>query len=149
MKTLPERFWAKVDRRADDECWVWRASKDPRGYGKISVGGGVLDCAHRVAWRLTNGDVPAGLYVLHRCDNRPCVNPAHLFLGTQADNMRDKGAKGREPRGEKRPGAKVNADIVRQIRGSELSQVKLGKLFGIHGGTVGMIRRREIWRHVQ
>lgn len=96
-KPIAERFWPKVDVRGHEECWEWTASRKERGYGVFSRPGhnnGALK-AHRVSWELANGPIPDGLCVLHRCDNPPCVNPAHLFLGTIADNNRDMSLKGR------------------------------------------------------
>lgn len=83
-------FWAKVDRRGPDECWEWTTGRERYGYGHS-----VLGTASRVAWELTNGPIPDGQRVLHSCDNPPCCNPRHLFLGTQLDNVRDMMAKGR------------------------------------------------------
>lgn len=83
-----ETFWSKVDKTG--ECWVWVAGRFVTGYGAYRNQG-----AHRVSWGLMNGPIPAGLFVLHRCDNPPCVRPDHLFLGTHTDNMHDKVAKGR------------------------------------------------------
>lgn len=90
--TLPERFWSKVEKA--EGCWLWTAYRDDDGYGSIRVGR-KAELAHRVAWWLTNGPIPPGLHVLHRCDRPECVNPDHLFLGTQLDNVVDMYRKGR------------------------------------------------------
>lgn len=100
---LVERFWAKVDKSGGpDACWLWTAGRSDWGYGHFRVGSKNLQ-AHRFAWELTRGPIPAGLLVLHRCDNPPCCNSAHHFLGTHADNMADAKAKGRlrNPQAEK------------------------------------------------
>jgi hypothetical protein len=89
-----ERFMSKVDKRGDDECWEWQAGKNPRGYGQFSFKGR-QKMAHRVIWILTNGPIPAGFFICHKCDNPSCVNPAHLFPGTPLDNTRDCISKGR------------------------------------------------------
>lgn len=89
-----ERFWAKVDRRGPDDCWEWTAGCNRKGYGKFSLDGATRQ-SHRISWELANGQIPEGLCVLHRCDNPPCCNPAHLFLGTHADNHADRSLKGR------------------------------------------------------
>lgn len=88
------RFWAKVARAGPDECWLWTAGKSDSGYGVFGVGK-ATDKASRISWRLERGPIPEGMHVLHRCDNPPCVNPAHLFLGTNDDNVRDMLEKGR------------------------------------------------------
>lgn len=90
--TLSDRFWAKV--RKSDGCWPWIKSRQPYGYGRFNYQGKQVQ-AHRVAWILTNGPIPDDLCVLHSCDNPPCCNPDHLFLGTKGDNNRDCIRKGR------------------------------------------------------
>lgn len=102
--SLSCRFWAKVERT--ENCWEWRASVFLQtGYGQFALSSTVPVNAHRMAWELHNGPIPVGAYVLHQCDNRRCVRPEHLFLGTQKDNMVDMSMKGRHvgTRGKKWP----------------------------------------------
>lgn len=92
--TLAQRFWSNVTPSHEPDCWLWQGVHDRRGYGRVHVLGRQHG-AHRIAWRLTCGPIPQGLGVLHKCDVPACCNPAHLFLGTQRDNMQDAAAKGR------------------------------------------------------
>ena len=99
-KPIAERFWPKVERTAD--CWLWKGGTSSAGYGQMVIEGKPVR-AHRISWELTHGSIPrwtgfSDLCVLHKCDNKICVNPFHLFLGTQADNMRDRGEKNRTAR---------------------------------------------------
>ncbi len=99
-QSLSERFWSKVDRKSDDECWLWTARRDKDGYGQIRIGSEVDGStqntrAHRLSWELANGPIPNKLQVMHLCDTPPCVNPRHLRLGTHKENMADKVQKGR------------------------------------------------------
>lgn len=95
-KTSVERFKSKIGLDAKTGCWLWLGSRHPTGYGQFSIKFKKM-LAHRYAWSLENGPVPEGLYVCHKCDNPPCCNPAHLFIGTQKDNLADMKAKGRAP----------------------------------------------------
>lgn len=88
------RFWNHVDKKGENECWPWLGST-ASGYGQFNLGSNIFDRGHRLAWKYTNGEIPDGLYVLHKCDNRRCCNPNHLFLGTQKDNIQDAIRKGR------------------------------------------------------
>lgn len=94
-KTMPDRFWAKTIPEPNTGCWLWMGSTWGGGYGQVRINRRTR-FAHRVAWEVSNGPIPNGLFVLHRCDNPPCVNPAHLFLGTHQDNMDDMMRKGRK-----------------------------------------------------
>nr|MBA3891683.1 HNH endonuclease [Gemmatimonadaceae bacterium] len=103
MKSIQARFLAKV--RMGASCWIWIGAKNPAGYGQLRIksamGGFRISLAHRLSYELYVGPIPTGLVVMHSCDTPSCVNPAHLSVGTQADNLRDAGTKGRMSRGRK------------------------------------------------
>lgn len=107
MVNIADRLWSRVVV-TDSGCWEWQGARCNTGYGKVMVNGRVVT-THRVAWSLINGNIPAGLYVLHRCDNRICINPDHLFIGSHAENMQDKITKGRHK-------YKLSDEQVRDIR---------------------------------
>ena len=98
FNSMQERFWSKVFKRGKKDCWEWKAFINPGGYGTFKVGKRMIH-AHRVSWMLSFGDIPNQLWVLHKCDNRSCVNPSHLFLGTNDDNMKDMVLKKRSTKG--------------------------------------------------
>lgn len=116
--SIEERFWSKVDKRTDNECWNWLGSTRSDGYGQINRGqrGTGMQSTHRLSWILYFGEIPDGMHVLHICDNQRCVNPYHLFLGTNNDNIADKVSKGRSMRGESHFKNKLKEEDVLEIR---------------------------------
>ncbi len=152
-------FWSKVDKTGPAHpvlgtpCWVWTAGRS-RGYGSLRTGGRTMQ-THRVAWELTNGPIPGGMSVLHRCDNPPCCNPAHHFVGTQTENMRDMDAKGRRAPIQVKAGAangraKLDDGDVAAIRRLHAtggwSQRKLAERFGVSQSLIGHVVRGLAWK---
>jgi hypothetical protein len=141
--TVSERFWAKVNKT--DDCWEWTAYTS-KGYGQFNATG-VLVRAHRFAYQMANGPIPAGRLVCHRCDNRRCVRPSHLFVGTAADNTLDMVRKGRgrvpPPRfGESHHNVKLNSSqvvIMRRMRSFGVPVLRLARDWGINKATVKAI----------
>lgn len=131
-----------------DGCWVWTGYVNPKGYGQIGLSGRKLGLTHRVAYSLHYGVDPGSLLVCHRCDNPPCCNPAHLFLGTAGDNTRDMIAKGRvrAPRGERSGMAKLTDAQVEEIRARAArgeTQASIAVDFGIHPAHASRVIRRK------
>lgn len=136
----------------DNGCWEWNGSRTPKNYGYVS-GPTKSFIASRLSWEHHKGPIPLGLYALHKCDNPPCVNPEHLFLGTKADNNKDMFAKGRNAdfRGEKHPGVKLTElevlEIRRDSRGYQTDEI-LARKYSVAKATISAVRRGIIWRHV-
>ena len=156
MRGAVDRFWSRVDRSAGlDGCWPWTACRHPSGYGHTtkSLGGGY---AHRAAYQIATGQDPRGMVVRHTCDNPPCCNPAHLRIGTVADNARDREERGRHPhsgmrRGSSHPRTKLTEEKVRasrERRAAGESIASLAACFGVSHHTMSVALRGMTWKHV-
>ncbi len=166
QKTLEQRFWEKVDKTGPihpdlkTPCWIWTAATNPGGYGQIRRGGRGSDLvlAHRLSWELARGFIPEALHALHKCDNPPCVNPAHLFLGTNQDNIDDRVSKGRPsvrseqlPYGEAHRNAKLTAEVVREARvlfANGIFVRVLATKYGVSSSTMYNALIGKTWQHV-
>jgi len=153
MRKLEERFWEKVKKSKG--CWIWTGSCNMKGYGHIGEGGigGRTLAAHRVAYELTYGSIPTGRFVLHHCDNPSCVNPKHLFLGTQRDNVIDMTKKGHKRYkahiGEDNGRAKLTWNKVRNIRKrykAGENRMNLANEYGVHWSTINRIVKNKRWK---
>ena len=150
-KSTTERFFDKV-KKAKNGCWLWTGSMDINGYGRLRIANDAWG-AHRLSWTITNGDVPDNLYVLHKCDVRHCVNPAHLFLGTYSDNLHDAMAKGRwtPQRGSTVGNSKLNEAQVIRLRHlyaeTDVSQKELAQQFSVGENCIGHIIAGRQWKH--
>lgn len=153
-RTMPEiidDFWKRVDIRGSKECWEWKGIRSIKRYGFMLV-----NCrrirTHRFSALLHLGDVPEGMVVCHRCDNPPCCNPDHLFLGTVIDNISDRVRKGRGAVGASVASAKLDDYKVSQIRARWSSGEMIAPLaleFGVTISTLSKAARRETWKHVK
>ena len=151
------RFWSKVHRTDNPaDCWEWHACKDILGYGYLRWLGKTCK-AHRISWVMAFGPIPEGMCVLHRCDNPSCTNPAHLFLGTQIDNCRDRHAKGRTSHISRNAGEShglsklTEADVVaiRTRKAAGDTNTRLAREYGVSRRAVNFIVTRTNWSHVR
>jgi len=146
MQLAIERFWARVDKSG--ACWVWTGSKDQDGYG-CSVSRLLGRRAHRASWEIVNGKIPKGMQVLHTCDNPPCVNPDHLFLGTHKINMWDRSKKGRHGKSSRGP---LRSEEVLKIRSEYAkggtSYMKLAQIYDVDKGTIMNCVRRKTYSNI-
>ncbi len=148
-----------VEGLLETPCWIWAGRRNIDGYGIIHVGNG-KGATHRVSWELHNGPIPDNLCILHKCDNPPCINPDHLWIGTHRDNIEDCIAKGRRgtcanggQKGENNPSAKLNEEQVAQIKflleEGQLTQAEIGGMFGVSRDAVNNIKLGRKWAHVK
>lgn len=154
--TLRERIDHYTRRDPETGCHLWMASLKS-GYGQLTWKGKPRH-THRIAWELANGPIPKGMHVLHRCDTPACNNPAHLFLGTHAENMADAARKGRQmsgaarsavaPSGEAQWNAKLTEDDVRAIRRATEPYSAIARRFGVSKSNITMIKTGNSWKHL-
>lgn len=144
-------FWCKVDRRGPDECWPWLAGK-VKGYGMFRLRPVGSFIVTRIMYYLTTGKQPGPLCACHKCDKPGCCNPAHLFLGTLADNVADRDAKGRgcinRVEGVDTWNVKLTEEQVLEIRASGETQYALADKYGLGQPTISKIRSRKAWKHI-
>lgn len=145
---VPRRFEQQHIPEPNSGCWLWTGAVGSGGYGQLWMHGR-LTLAHRVSYEIFVQKPDPGTAVCHTCDNRLCVNPAHLFLGTRADNSADMVAKNRQSKGEQRHNSKISPITVRAILASSLSDTEWAAKLGVTKGTINHIRHRRNWRHVE
>ena len=153
VDSFEERFWSKVDKNGANSCWNWTTGKDRYGYGQITINKRNLR-SHRVSYAIRHGDIENGLHCLHECDNPACVNPDHLFLGTNQDNMDDKVSKGRQVslKGESNGTAKLTAVKVLEIKrllAGGVTQRAIASVYGVSQKNVSLIKAGKRWAHVK
>lgn len=147
-KTIEERFWNKVIKTKG--CWIWKGAMQRGGYGVISAGfwKGKIIAAHRFSWYLHSGKYPNGKVVCHKCDNPACVKPAHLYIGTHADNVKDKVSKGRQAILTGKLSRKDVIKIRTLCQTKEITQIEISKKYNITRQFVYRIKKRLSFKHI-
>ena len=148
-KTQRQKLLDGHDVDASTGCWQWGGATYGAGYGRVSAkGGNRYELAHRESYREFVGAIPNGMCVCHSCDNRKCINPSHLWLGTHADNANDMVRKNRSLVGSRHHNAKLTEELVLRIRNDNREHREIAADYGVSYGLVGHIKRRLVWRHV-
>ena len=142
-----ERFWSKVKRGAENECWPWTAGLSFHGYGHFGLGNRNWR-ANRVALLITKGPIPADMHALHTCDNRACCNPSHLFAGTVQQNNAQRDAQLKCTKGEKHHSARLTEPQVLEILASKERVGILAKRYGVYSSAIYDIWRGTTWKHL-
>lgn len=145
---IKERIKKFTFKNPITKCWQWIGSISPSGYARLQVDGENAN-AHRISYLVFKGKIPKGKYVLHKCDNRSCVNPNHLFLGTHQDNMVDRNTKNRQAKGESNGNVKITERDVLAIRSAKGRQVDIAKRFKINQTQVSKIKLNKVWKHIK
>lgn len=147
MNLIPDKFLDRIAFEPMSGCWLWNGATRSNGYGTFTDNGKSIS-AHRFSYTKAIGPIPEGLTVCHKCDLRCCVNPSHLFVGTQSDNLWDASRKGRLRTGERNHKTKLTREDVLAIRASDKSGSVLGREFGVWQRTISDIKRCITWRNV-
>lgn len=159
-----DRFWSNVDIFGSDECWPWLGNRNQDGYGRFWLNE-KLEGAHRISWMLVNGVIPVlfdgrSSMICHSCDNPPCCNPSHLFIGNNKINQKDSAVKDQGDRGEflrckgqNHPAASKTEveikEIKRYLRKGVLTQKEIAKMYGLAQPTIAAINTGKTWSHVK
>ena len=146
-----ERIENKIDRIPESGCWIWTGTITSRGYGQLLSSNKKI-YAHRAAFEAFIGEIPDGMVVCHTCDNVHCVNPDHLFLGTQKDNLQDMKKKGRSTHGEKNAQSlltEANVIVIKSLLSDGWTEAQVAKHYGVSRSNINAIKLNKRWNHVK
>lgn len=147
LRAMRAKFDAKYICDPNSGCYLWNGTLDKNGYGRFSINH-KWNKAHRYSWELYNGAIPQGMHICHRCDTPACVNPGHLFLGTNADNTADKTKKGRVPQGERHWSARLSEADITNIRADKRNHREIAHSYGVSKSHIQRIKNGSAWRHL-